>query len=273
MDDPSHLGEEERSEIWSSAIAYEQYMGRWSRLVAREFVPWLAVPSETTWLDVGCGTGALTEAISELAAPRYIVGSDGSEAYIDYLRRRLTDERLCFNTESAQGLNFDDEFYDNTVSGVALNFLSDPRIGVAEMARVTKPSGVVAAYVWDYAGEMQMLRYFWDATAELDPSARGLDEGVRFAICKPDSLAALFRDAGLSDVNTHTIDVPTVFRDFDDYWNPFLGAQGPAPSYVVSLSEERRAALRERLRATLPIVGDGSISLRARAWAVRGTRQ
>ncbi len=267
------MNEKETREAWSSALAYEKFMGRWSRLVAREFILWLGVAPDMTWLDVGCGTGALTEAIFELASPHYIVGSDGSEAYIDFLRQRLTDERLCFDVESALGLNFDDEFYGNTVSGLTLNFVSTPPICVAEMARVTKPGGTVAAYVWDYADGMQMLRYFWNAATELDPAAHELDEGVRFAICKPETLAALFRDAGSENVETRAIDVPIVFQDFDDYWQPFLGAQGPAPHYVTSLSEEHRAALRDRIHATLPTSKGGFISLQARAWAVRGTRQ
>lgn len=272
MNDQGHLVEKETNEIWASATAYEQFMGRWSRLVAREFVPWLAAPADTTWLDVGCGTGALTEAIFELASPHYIVGSDESEAYVDFLRHRLTDERLCFDVESALGLNFDDEFYGNTVSGLTLNLVSNPRNSATEMVRVTRPAGIVAAYVWDYADEMQLLRYFWKAATELDPSARALDENMHW-MCKPEPLAALFRDAGLRDVTTRAIDVSTVFRDFDDYWQPFLSMQGPAPSYVTSLTEERRDALRDRLHAALPIANDGSIPLHARAWAVRGTRQ
>ena len=258
--------------IWSSAAAYESYAGRWSRLIAREFVRWLAVPSGKTWLDVGCGTGALTQTIFETGSPRYVVGADPSKAYIEYLRHHLTDQRLCFDVGDAQDLNFNDEFYDNSVSGLSLNFAPEPLKALAEMARVTKPGGTVAAYVWDYAGEMQMMRHFWKAAGEFDPAARELDEGVRFAMCKPETLADLARAAGLQDVTTRAIDIATVLRDFDDYWVPFLGGQGFAPSYVVSLSEERRAALRERIRSTLPIAADGSISLMARAWAVRGTR-
>lgn len=258
--------------IWSSAPAYESYVGRWSRLVAREFVQWLAVPAGKTWLDVGCGTGALTETIFEIGSPRYVVGADQSKTYVEYLRRHLTDQRLCFDISDAQDLNFNDEFYDNTVSGLCLNFVPEPLRALTEMIRVTKPGGVVAAYVWDYGGEMQLLRHFWDAAAELDPAARELDEGVRFELCKPQPLANLARAAGLQDVTTRAIDITAVLRDFDDYWTPFLGGEGPAPSYVMSLSEERRAALREHLRSRLPIAADGSISLIARAWAVRGTR-
>ncbi len=130
--------------------------------------------------------------------------------------------------------------------------------------------GTVAAYVWDYAGQMQLMRYFWDAAVALDPAASHLDEGQRFPLCQPEPLMQLFRAAGLREVEVRLIDIPTAFRDFEDYWSPFLGGQGPAPSYTMSLSEERRSALRERLRATLPMAADGSIHLIAGAWAVRG---
>jgi hypothetical protein len=129
---------------------------------------------------------------------------------------------------------------------------------------------VVAAYLWDYAGEMKFMRHFWDAAVALDPAARDFDQGALYLICKPGPLEALFRSAGIEEVEVRAIDVPTVFRDFDDLWSPFLGGTGPAPGYVASLSEERRAALRERIRADLPIAADGSIPLVARAWAVRG---
>ena len=120
------------------------------------------------------------------------------------------------------------------------------------------------------ADRMQLMRHFWDAAVALDPEAGDLDEGRRFPICRPEALERLFAGAGLEDVAVRPIDVPTVFRDFDDYWSPFLGGQAPAPSYAMSLPEERRGALRERIRAGLPTADDGSIRLIARAWAVRG---
>ena len=116
------------------------------------------------------------------------------------------------------------------------------------------------------------MRCFWDAVAALDPADRDVDEGQRFPLCNPDPLAALFLFAGLEDVEVEAIVVPTIFRDFDDYWSPFLGGQGAAPAYAMSLAEDRRSALRERIRKTLPDASDGSISMVARAWAVRGTR-
>jgi hypothetical protein len=141
------------------------------------------------------------------------------------------------------------------------------------MARAARPGGVAAVYVWDYAGKMQLMRHFWNAAVALDPEAAKLDEGRRFPLCQPEALAWLFRGAGLQDVTVRALDIDTDFRDFDDYWTPFLGGQAPAPGYAMSLSEERRADLRERIRAALPIALDGTIPLVARAWAVRGQKE
>ncbi len=258
--------------IWASGAAYEPYVGRWSRLVAREFLAWLAVPPGARWLDVGCGTGALTQTILAEAAPRAVMGIDQSEAYARYARAQTPDPRASFQVGDAQQLPLEAGQFDAAVSGLVLNFVPRPADAAREMARVTRAGGAVAAYVWDYAGEMQLMRHFWDAAAALDPAAVELDEGRRFPLCKPAPLAQLFRDAGLREVEARAIDVPTPFRDFDDYWSPFLGGQGPAPSYAMSLSDERRVALRDRIRAGLPIATDGSIPLIARAWAVRGQR-
>jgi hypothetical protein len=140
------------------------------------------------------------------------------------------------------------------------------------MVRVGRPSATVAAYVWDYAGRMEPLRRFWDAAVALDPAASAVDEGARFPICAPEPLRRAFEDAGLTTVAVEAIEVPTVFRDFDDYWTPFLSGVGPAPGYAASLGDDAREALRERLRVRLPSEPDESIHLVARAWAVRGRR-
>jgi len=257
--------------IWASGAAYEPYVGRWSRLVAREFLTWLGLPPGSRWLDVGCGTGALSQLVLETASPSEVIGIDPSEGYVAYAREHVTGERVAFEIGDAQQLPFENGSFDAVVTGLVLNFLSQPGRGVAEMVRVTRrPGGAVAAYVWDYAGKMQLMRHFWDAAVALDPAALELDEGRRFPICHPGPLEQLFKSAGLQDVVVRAIDVSTHFRDFDDYWWPFLGGQAPAPSYAMSLSEERRAALRERIRAGLPIAEDGSIHLIARAWSVWG---
>lgn len=261
-----------RAEVWAPGDAYEPYVGRWSRLVAREFLRWLARPPGLNWLDVGCGTGALVQTILAEAQPATLVGVDRSEGFVEYAREKIQDPRVTFRVMNAQELQIERGSYETVVSGLVLNFVPSPERMVVEMMRACRLNGRVALYVWDYAGEMQMMRYFWDAAGDLDPAARELDEGVRFPLANTRQLWNLFLDAGLNDVQTRAIDVQTRFRNFDDYWAPFLGGQGPAPAYTMSLSEEKRAALRERLRARLPKERDGSIRLIARALAVRGTR-
>ena len=258
---------------WDSGEAYETYVGRWSRLVAREFVRWLAVPPGSRWLDVGCGTGALVQTVLEHAAPSGVVGIDPSAAYIASAGARMDDDpRAHFEVGDARALRAAAASFDVVASGLVLNFVSRPQLAVAQMARVTRRGGTIAAYVWDYAEGMQLMRYFWDAAGALDPRAKELDESRRFWLAQPEPLSRLFLSAGLEDVEVHAIEVPTYFRDFDDYWSPFLGGQGPAPSYAMSLSEERRAVLRERIRASLPSDAEGGIPLSARAWALRSVR-
>ncbi|MGW4475161.1 class I SAM-dependent methyltransferase [Nonomuraea sp. NPDC004354] len=256
--------------IWQVGEAYERYMGRWSRTVAAAFVSWLAVPAGRRWLDVGCGTGALAAAVPGAAAPAEVVGVDPSHGFVRHARELVADPLVRFAAAEAGALPFEDGRFDVAVSGLVLNFVPDAPAAVAELARVTAPGGTVAAYVWDYSGRMSIIRTFWAAATELDPDAEALDEGTRFPLCRPEPLRALWAGAGLSDVLVEPIEVAAVFPDFDDYWRPFLGAQGPAPAYAASLSEAHRTALRDRLRERLPVAADGSITLPVRAWAVRG---
>jgi SAM-dependent methyltransferase len=259
-------------EIWDIAEAYEYYVGRWSRPVAESFVNWLDVPAGGRWLDVGCGTGALTTVVLQAGRPGEVHGVDPSEGFLTHARRRADDPRARFSVGDARALPFPDSRFDAVVSGLVLNFVPEPAAAAAELARVVAAGGVVAAYVWDYADGMQMIRHFWDAATALDPDAAEQAEGRRFPLCRPEPLHQLWTAAGLDGVEVEPIEVPTRFPDFDDYWSPFLGGQGPAPGYVGTLDEDRRAALRALLRERLPMARDGSIPLSARAWAVRGTR-
>lgn len=254
-------------DVWASGDCYEPYVGRWSRLVAREFLDWLAAPPGLRWLDVGCGTGALITAVLNRGAPSQVVGVDPSKGYTDWAAAHVDDPRARF--EVADAAHLPTNVADVVVSGLVVNFVPDPAAALVAM-RSAAPEGTIAAYVWDYAGRMEMIRHFWDAAVELELAAADLDEGLRFPICHPHRLTTLWHDAGLDDVAVCAIDVPTVFRNFDDYWTPFLGGQGPAPSYAMSLDADQRHHLRERIRARLPIEPDGSIELVARAWAVRG---
>ncbi len=260
------------AEVWASGDAYESYIGRWSRVVAREFLAWLGIPLDSSWLDIGCGTGALSQTILQQAAPREVQGIDQSVAYLENVRARIDDPRARFAVGGAEALPVKGSDYDAVVSGFALNFIPRPQQAVNEMARAARSGGVVAVYVWDYAGKMQLMRHFWNAATALDPAASELDEGRQFPICQPAPLEKVFQQAGLCQVVVRPIDISTDFRDFDDYWGPFLGGQGPAPGYAMSLSEERRAVLRDRIRDALPFALDGSIPLVARAWAVCGVK-
>jgi SAM-dependent methyltransferase len=260
------------ADVWAVGRAYEPYIGRWSRLVAAEFVAGLEVAYGAAWLDLGCGTGALSQAVLEAAEPALVVGADPSAGFLAHARARL-DGRARFVAADARRLPVGDARFEVVVSGLVLNFVPDPALAAREMTRVARPGGRVAAYVWDYAGRMELIRHFWDAAAALDPAAAELDEGRRFGLCQPEPLGRLFRDAGLADVGVRPIEVATRFRNFGDYWDPFLGGQGPAPGYAMSLDEDARAALREELRGRLPVAGDGSIPLVARAWTVAGTRR
>ena len=255
---------------WAKGDAYEPYVGRWSRLVAHRFLDWLAMPRNLRWLDVGCGTGALSQTVLDLASPAEVRGVDPSEGYVAYVRAHVENGRARFDVGDAMALPYGSGYFDVVVSGLVLNFVPEPATALSEMVRVTKSGGVVAAYVWDYTNGMQIIRHFWEAAAMLDESASELDEGRSFPLCEPEPLGKLFQDAGLERIETRAIDVPAVFRDFEDYWVPFLGGQGPAPGYAMSLGEEDRAELRELIRRRLSIGPDGSIHLVARAWAVRG---
>lgn len=258
---------------WAVGAEYEAYVGRWSRVVAREFLQRLAVPAGGTWLDVGCGTGALSDQILREAAPSAVRGIDLSAGFVSFAQQHVVDPRAAFSVASAQSLPFDAAGFDAVVSALVLNFVPDPAQAASEMARVARPGATVACYVWDYAGRMQFMRHFWNAAAALDAAAAELDEGRRFPLCAPDRLHDVFAGAGLADVDVWPIDIDTHFKDFDDFWAPFLGGQGPAPGHVKSLSDEKRSALRDRIRAALPTSIDGSIPLVARAWAVRGARR
>lgn len=257
---------------WSGGDSYERYVGRWSRLVAPIFVDWLAIGPGRHWLDVGCGTGALSATVLDQANPASVVGIDPSADFVAHARQRVTDPRASFAVGDAQAIPLDARTVDLVVAGLVLNFVPDPALGLAEMVRVAVPGATVAAYVWDYAEGMQLMRHFFDAAIALDPTAMAEDEGVRFPICAPGPLKQAFAAAGLGAVAVRSIEVPTVFASFDDYWAPFLSGVGAAPAFAMRLDEEHRNAIRDRLRATLSTEADGSIHLSARAWAARGTR-
>jgi SAM-dependent methyltransferase len=259
------------SDGWVAGSAYEDFMGRWSRQLARQFVSWLGIPPGVHWLDVGCGTGALTNAICSHADPASVLGCDPAEQFIEYARSHSGDARASFVIAGVGDLPRRGGGYGSVTSLLALNFFPDAAAAVDEMRCRTAMQGTVSACVWDYADRMDLLRYFWDAAAAVDSTARKLDEGNRFPLCRPDALTDLFRMGGLGDVRCEPIEIPTEFASFEDYWHSFLGGTGPAPSHVASLDDERRMTMARRLEQALPRRPGGQIALSARAWAVRGT--
>lgn len=257
---------------FSNAAAYEVYVGRWSRLVARQFLRWLNIPAESTWLDVGAGTGILTQVILDQTSPRKVVGIDLSEQYLAYARQVITDERVELRVGDASKLEFDMAEFDTAVAGLVLNFVPSAETAVWGMKSAVRQDGTIAAYVWDYGNRMEMMRHFWDAAITVDPSAKAFESGTQYALCNPDRLEALFAAAGLKNIDVIAIDVQTEFLNFDDFWLPFLGAQGSISKYLHSLDEDRLNAIQKQLLQQLPIHSDDAIHLTARAWAIKGRR-
>jgi SAM-dependent methyltransferase len=223
------------------------------------------------WCDVGCGTGALAHAILNTENPSRVIGVDPSKGYLAAAHQQAGDARFQVRVGTAAAIPAEAGEFDRVVSALVLNFVPDPLDAITEMRRVARRDGLIAGYVWDYAEGMGLIRAFWDAAVELDPAVADLDEGQRFPMCRPEPLGRLFAAAGLTDISVIPLEVPTVFTDFDDFWTPFLGGQAPAPGYCMTLSEDRRVALRENLRRRLPHDAAGTIRLTARAWAVKGS--
>jgi len=257
---------------WNAGDTYDDFMGRWSRPLAGAFIEWVGLPEGGHWLDVGTGTGALAAAICRLARPASVVACDPSAPFVEAAQKALSDPRVTVVQGGTGSLPARAGGYDAVVSGLALNFFPDAGAAVREQMSAVRPGGAVGAFVWDYAEGMEFLRHFWDAATAVEPAAAAQDEGRRFPVCEPGALASLLSAAGAEQVRTTSLSVPTVFRDFEDYWRPFLGGTGPAPAFVASLSEERRNALVSHLEARLPVSDGGAIELQARAWAVVGHR-
>ena len=261
---------ESTNDNWAASDAYEAFMGRWSRLLADKFLDWLDFKPGHAWLDVGCGTGALVSAVCRLADPSLVVACDPSESFIKYAKEKITDPRAKFMVAGINDLPGSPGGFDCVVSGLVLNFLPEPGKSVKDMRDCMRRKGTLAAYVWDYAGRMEYLRFFWDEAVGMDPSARELDEGVRFPVCKPGELEQILHAAGLQNIRSSAIEIPIRLETFSEYWQSFLGGTGPAPSYVASLDVAKKTELRNRLQERLALGERETVTLVARAWAVSG---
>ncbi len=256
-------------DAWSAGQNYEHYMGRWSRQMAAKFVPWLAPPRRAAWLEVGCGTGALTATVLAECNPKSILAIDPSKDFTAYARAKVTDKRAHFEVADAQKLPVRSASIDAITSALVLNFVPDRVRALAEMKRVLRPKGLLSFYVWDYpGGGMGFIDAFWKAAAEIDPKAEALDEAKRFPFCTRAGLAKLCAEAGVPTPVIEALEIETVFPDFEAFWQPFTLGAGPAPGYYMSLPEEGRGRLKSRLAETLG-GGDGPIRLSGRAWAVK----
>lgn len=263
------MSEVAKHDAWSAGDSYDAYMGRWSRKMAVQFLDWLNPAAKLDWLDVGCGTGALSSAVLSRCDPRSLVGIEQSAGFVATAQRNVGDKRATFAVGDAQKLPFDDYSKDIVASALVLNFVPDIPKALSEMKRVVRPGGTIAFYVWDYpGGGMGFMRAFWNAAIALDPGASSFAEGKRFQFCTSAGLTELVTNVGLQSVDCAAIELPTVFSDFDDFWHPFTLGAGPAPGYCVSLPEEAREKLRLKLRDDLPRQDNGTIALNARAWAV-----
>ena len=265
------MNETTRHDAWQAGDNYDKYMGRWSRELAPHFLAWLKPLSGLEWLEVGCGTGALSGIILSLCRPKSLISIDSSESFLAKARQNVLSDVVEFRTGDAQALKVESASCDVAVSGLVLNFVPDRARALAEMTRATRPGGVVAYYVWDYpGGGLEFLRAFWNAAAALNSSAEDLKEDRRFPYCTPEELTSLAKAAGLADVEWTSIEMPTVFRDFEDLWRPFTLGAGPAPGYCTSLGPQDQERLKSKLHSMLHFAQDGSIPLKARAWAIKG---
>ena len=258
----------DKAGLWSNTDAYEQYMGRWSQKIAPLFLHWLDAPKRKSWIDIGCGTGGLTSLIVDTCEPTSVTGVDTAEVFITIAQERV--KGASFRVESAESLSLEDNSIDYAVSALLLNFVPDPQAAINEMARIVCPGGIVALYVWDYAGHMQIMRHFFDTAILYDPRAADYDDGKNAPICRPEPLMMTFASAKLQDISVKALDAPASFESFNDYWRPFLGGVGSAPKYCISLDESIRDKIKVALKDRLPTGPDGEILLAIRAWAVKG---
>jgi SAM-dependent methyltransferase len=245
-----------------AAESYDRFMGRYSQLLSPQLADLAGVRRGLRVLDVGCGPGALTAELVARLGPGAVAAVDPSASFVAAAQERNPGVNVL--RASAEQLPFPDLAFDATLAQLVVHFMTDPVAGLAEMARVTRPNGAVAACVWDHAGGQGPLGLFWRAARALDPD---VDDESQLAGAREGHLAALFEAAGLLDVKATSLSVTLEHPSFEEWWEPFTGGVGPAGSYVASLDSDRQSALRESCRALLPT---GPFVVTARAWAARG---
>src|SRR3954463_8418521 len=265
---PAMDATEAEPKMFSTSEGYERFMGRWSRLLAPAYLSFAGIRDADRILDVGTGTGSVACTVAAALPSSEIIGIDPSEAFIAYARTRSKSDRVRFEVGDVQALQHKDASFDQTMSLLVMNFVPDHQKAIGEMRRVTRPGGGVSACVWDYDAGMEMLRFFWDEVVALDPAMEPKDER-HMKLSREGQLGALWRKAGLTEVEERSLTIEQTYASFADYWTPFLKGAGPGGAYVVSISEERRRQLEVRLQKRL--LGDRpdrAFTLKARAWCV-----
>jgi SAM-dependent methyltransferase len=249
------------------AEAYDRFVGRYGHALAARLIQWAGVEPGDRALDVGCGPGALTGALVALLGADRVSAVEPSTAFAAACRQRYPG--ACVEIARAESLPFPDRSFDCALAQLVVNFMDDPDAGVREMKRVTRVGGSVAAAVWDYQGEMTLLRHFWDAAAAIDEGAALRDEARLMRLCTPGALEDLWRRAGLTQIESDGATVAARYTDFDDLWRPLESGVGPAGAFLIAQPVERRRALQHEMRRRLG-VGDGAFELSARAWIITG---
>ena len=257
------------TQMFSNAIAYEAVMGRWSTRLAALFLDFAQIDDADRVLDVGCGTGSLVKSVLERTTRARVAGIDPVEAFVDYCWARFPHSRARFDYGSVFNLPYPDASFDRSLSLLVFQFLKQPGTAAAEMRRVTRTGGTVAACTWDRTGQ-EMSELFWEEAVRLDPGAE--EKAQRPNVCnQAGQLAELWGATGFEEVSEVTLEMRTDFACFDDFWLPYTQGAGPQGAYVASLSPENREVLRAVLRRRLVGERDRPFSLRAAALAVRGT--
>jgi trans-aconitate methyltransferase len=258
------------NESWDDTAGYELYVGRWSRQLSADFIQWLRPKPGSTWLEIGCGTGALTSAILHGAKPAHVVAIDKSAAYLQQAQKELASANVTFVTGDVESVAPTKRF-DMISSGLVLNFLPHPAQSLRRLMHNLNPGGQLSSFVWDYAGHYQPMRYFWDAAGQIFETAAQYDAGIKFQICNPERLTSLFKSLGLTEIEVTNIERIATFDGFDDYWEPIAAAQGSVTEFMNTLSSGQKADLKETVRKRLPIAANGEIKLVLNALAIKGS--
>ena len=255
------------NKLFTDGAAYERLMGRWSCLVGEGFLDWLDVPKGLKWLDVGCGNGAFTEELIARCAPATVIAIDPSDDQLAYARTRPGAKMAQFQVGDAQKLPFGDGGFDVAIMALVISFLPDPAKAVAEMARVIRPGGWVASYMWDLPGGGAPVTPIYAAVKSLGsvPPLR-----PNPAVSRQEAMQDLWERAGLEAIDTRVIRIPVAYADFDDFWDSNAVPVGPQGKLIHGMSPSARDQLRTRLRDQLPAASDGRIIYELFANAVKG---